>query len=177
MLTCAHMYTWVPSASWQASFMGGWVLQDASRLLDLCRQSVVFESSADLAACLAAIRVDSDVFVVRIKNRLDPHLLPHSDGSRCDSEPVAGYRDVAVNLRIKSPAAVSLGLDDHICELQLLLRSFAELKVKLFLYTSRIHPISYPFLLWSAFTLEDVPYPSFLLELGYGCCRQFMCRT
>ena len=123
------------------------MLQDASRLLDLCRQSVVFESAADLAACLAEIRADSDVFVVRIKNRLDPHRLPHSDGSRCDSMPVAGYRDVAVNLRIKSPEAVRLGLDGHVCELQLLLRAFAELKVKIFLYISWSTPISYPFLL------------------------------
>ena len=82
-----------------------------------------------MAACLSAVRVDRDVHALRVKNRLDPSPRPHSDGSRCDSEPVAGYRDVGVNLRITSPAAVSLGLDGHVCELQLLLRPFAALKV------------------------------------------------
>ena len=104
--------------------------QDVSRLLDLCRQSIVFDSAADLALCLAAIRADSDVLVVRVKNRMDPHPLTHSDRSCCDSQPVAGYRDVAINLRIRSQAAVRLGLDGHVCELQLLLRAFAELKVQ-----------------------------------------------
>ena len=100
-----------------------------SRLLDLCRQSIVFDSAADMAACLSAVHVDRDVQAIRVKNRLDPRPHPHSDGSRCDSEPVAGYRDVGVNLRITGPAAVRLGLDSHVCELQLLLRPFAELKV------------------------------------------------
>jgi hypothetical protein len=38
-------------------------------------------------------------------------------------------RSVIVNLRIKSPHAVKLGIDAHICEIQLVLRRFAELKV------------------------------------------------
>ncbi len=36
-------------------------LQDVSRLLDVCRQSIVFEDLAGVASCLAAMRLDSDV--------------------------------------------------------------------------------------------------------------------
>ena len=92
-----------------------------SRLLDLCRQSIVFDSAADVAACIRAVRKDSDAHVVRIKNKLDPAF---------DACPYGGYRDVAVNLRLSTPAAVRFGLESHICELQLLLRPYAEFKVK-----------------------------------------------
>ena len=40
--------------------------------MDLCRQSVVFEGPAGVAACLAAIRADPEARVLRVKNRLDP---------------------------------------------------------------------------------------------------------
>ncbi len=43
-----------------------------SRLVDVCRQSLVFRDPAGLAQCLRAIRADPDVVAVRIKNRLDP---------------------------------------------------------------------------------------------------------
>ena len=60
------------------------------------------------------------VEVIRIKNRLDPaHNAARS----------AGYRDVALNLRVMCAAARRLGVDTHVCEVQLLLRIFADLKV------------------------------------------------
>ena len=40
-----------------------------------------------------------------------------------------GYRNVAFNLRLRTAAARELGVDTHVCEVQLLLRPFAELKV------------------------------------------------
>jgi hypothetical protein len=80
----------------------------------------VFDLAADVAACIKAVREDSDAHVVRIKNKLDPAF---------DASPYGGYRDVAVNLRLTTPAAVRLGLESHVCELQLLLRPFAEFKV------------------------------------------------
>ena len=40
-----------------------------------------------------------------------------------------GYRDVAFNLRLRTAAAREFGVDTHVCEVQLLLRPFAELKV------------------------------------------------
>ena len=91
-----------------------------SRLVDLCRQCIVFDELAGLAACLRAIRADPDVAVVRVKNRLDPAY---------DARRSAGYRSVALNLRVVGPLTEGLGVDLHVCEVQLLHRPFAELKV------------------------------------------------
>ncbi len=74
----------------------------------------------NLMACLRAMNDDGDIVVVRIKNRLDPSY---------DSSQSAGYRDVAINFRIINPETKSLGLDTHVAEVQLMLRSFAEVKV------------------------------------------------
>ena len=41
----------------------------------------------------------------------------------------AGYRNVALNLRMVNVEAQKLGIETHIAEVQLLLKSFAELKV------------------------------------------------
>ena len=95
--------------------------QDPSRLVDVCRQSIVFENASDLAACLAVIAADPDVAVARVKNRLDP---AHN------ASPSAGYRSVALNLRLISAEARLLGIEAHVAEVQLLLREFAELKVR-----------------------------------------------
>ena len=93
---------------------------DVSRLLDVCRESVVFKSLRDLSTCLAAMAADSDVALLRVKNRFDPAY---------DSASSGGYRDVQVCLSFTSAAAaVRLGLDRHVCEVQLLLRATAELK-------------------------------------------------
>ena len=100
-----------------------------SLLVDVCRQSIAFESLAELTACLRAIAADPEVTVVRVKNRLDPAY---------DSADSAGYRDVALNLRIVSAAAQDLGVETHVCEVQLLLKSFAELKVPITLLPN--HP-------------------------------------
>ena len=96
------------------------LLQDASRLVDLCRQCIVFENLHDLAACLRIIRTDPDIRVKRAKNRL---------AASYDAGVSAGYRDIVLNVQLKSDAAVSLGVDEHVCEVQLLHRLFAELKV------------------------------------------------
>ena len=98
------------------------VLQDVSRLVDLCRQCIAFEDIQDLTSCLRAIEADPDIEVVRVKNRLDSEVSSARSG---------GYRDVALNMRIKNPTTVHLGVDLHICELQLILKSIARLKVQL----------------------------------------------
>jgi hypothetical protein len=95
-------------------------LQDVSRLLDFCRQSIFFDTIADVAACLAAISRDSDVAIARVKNRLSPTV---------DSAASAGYRNVAVNLRLVTPETLSLGLESHVCEIQLILLQMALIKV------------------------------------------------
>jgi hypothetical protein len=46
---------------------------DVSRLVDLCRQMIVFDQVEDLVDCLEVILRDEDVLVERIKNRMDVH--------------------------------------------------------------------------------------------------------
>ena len=49
--------------------------------------------------------------------------------SRVDSS--LGYRDVLINLRIVSQETVRLGVEIHVCEVQLVLDSFWMLKVRM----------------------------------------------
>jgi hypothetical protein len=103
--------------------------QDVSRLLDLCRQSIIFESIDDLATCLRTIDNDPDVHILRIKNRLDPNY---------NSLTTAGYRDVELNMLISNQATVDLGINTHVCEMQLIHQPYAELKV--IQHSSQIRP-------------------------------------
>ncbi len=58
---------------------------DVSRLLDMCRQMIVFESISDMCDCLAALMADSTIEIVRIKNRMT--------ASMDNADPLfAGYR-------------------------------------------------------------------------------------
>ncbi len=41
----------------------------------------------------------------------------------------AGYRDLRMNLRLETESTIRLGLDTHVCELQLMLLEFAHIKV------------------------------------------------
>ncbi len=96
------------------------MLQDVSWLVDLCRQSIVFEDVHSLAGCLRSIIADREIQVVRVKNRMDPEYNAHQS---------AGYRDVSLNMRIVNDRAEQFGLSGHVVEVQLLLKSVAELKV------------------------------------------------
>jgi hypothetical protein len=57
--------------------------EDVSRLLDVCRERIVFNTVQDLLVCLENISRDRCVRIVRIKNRLDPAYNAHE---------TAGYR-------------------------------------------------------------------------------------
>jgi hypothetical protein len=46
------------------------------------------------------------------------------------AEETAGYRDVGLNLRVVTAEAALLGVDGHVCEVQLLLLPFAKIKVQ-----------------------------------------------
>jgi hypothetical protein len=92
---------------------------DVSRLTDICRQAIAFDSPRDLLTCLQAVGHDEDVVVRRVKNSL---RAGH------DAAATAGYRMVMVNLSIATEAMRRVGADVHVCELQLLLREFAALK-------------------------------------------------
>jgi hypothetical protein len=95
-------------------------LQDISHLLDICRQTIVFEDPSNLADCLGLIGMDKEVQVVRVKNRLDPTY---------DARRSAGYRDVALNLQVATDEALDMGLETHVCEVQLMLLPMYQLKV------------------------------------------------
>jgi hypothetical protein len=56
---------------------------DPSRLLDLCREGIVFNTVEDLVCCVRALLNDEEIRVVRIKNRLDMDV---------DSALAAGFR-------------------------------------------------------------------------------------
>lgn len=91
------------------------------RLMDVCRQAVIFDAVDDIRRCLALIVADDErgiVRLVRVKNR----LAPGYDAGQC-----AGYRDVALNIRVAAPGQEGPGPAalQHICELQLILRPFA----------------------------------------------------
>ena len=60
-------------------------------MVDLCRQSLVFESVREVAACFRTIAADPAVRLLRVKNRLDPSYDPAH---------TAGYRDVGLNFQV-----------------------------------------------------------------------------
>jgi len=88
---------------------------DVSLLLDLVRQCIVFESMQDLLKAMRSIQDDGELEVVRIKNRMS---------AKYDARHSGGYRDCLVNVRIKTELTKKLGLDNHVCELQLILKQF-----------------------------------------------------
>jgi hypothetical protein len=57
--------------------------RDVSRLVDCCRQRIVFDAVDDVLECLGAVSRDSELVVVRIKDRMDP---------ACDASSTAGFR-------------------------------------------------------------------------------------
>lgn len=90
-----------------------------SRLLDICRQSIIFEKPSELAACLRVIANDPDVSIARITNRFDREY---------NARKSLGYRDLNLNLRIDTPETRALGAELHLCEVQMLPRKFSDLK-------------------------------------------------
>ncbi len=46
-------------------------MQDVSRLVDICRQQIIFESPENMLNCARLIVADPEILIVRIKNRLD----------------------------------------------------------------------------------------------------------
>jgi hypothetical protein len=92
---------------------------EVSRLVDVCRQTIVFETLQDVFICLSAMVADPDIDLLRIKNRYD---------TKYDSSLSGGYRDVNINLRFRSHLALLLGVETHVCEVQLVLLCVAALK-------------------------------------------------
>ena len=63
---------------------------------------------------------DPEADVLRVVNRLHHNY---------DATATAGYRDVALNVRLETAEIASLGLNSHVCEVQLVLIDFAKIKV------------------------------------------------
>jgi hypothetical protein len=101
--------------------------QATSHLVDICRQIIIFEDMSSLAECLRVIRLDKEASVVRIKNRLDPAY---------NARLSAGYRDVALNITLANDKTVDMGLEKHVCEVQLILLPMYQLKVSTQTYPS-----------------------------------------
>ncbi len=64
---------------------------------------------------------------MRIKNQLDPGPAGLQAGSR-DTAGATGYRDLALNLLVRSELARERRADWHVCEVRLMLIDFARLK-------------------------------------------------
>ncbi|EKX49294.1 hypothetical protein GUITHDRAFT_104824 [Guillardia theta CCMP2712] len=85
---------------------------DLSKVLDVVRECIIFNRVEDLKECIEEIFHDEDIEFVRIKNRLSKDHCAQSTG---------GYRDVLLNLRLRS-------FIFKVVEVQLILREFSELK-------------------------------------------------
>jgi len=90
-----------------------------ARLVDIARSAIVFRSMEHLTMCLGAIVTDNGVRVERLKNRLSPSYDPGETW---------GYRDVSVNLMMVCKEARAVGVELHMCEVQLMLQDFAHVK-------------------------------------------------
>ena len=105
---------------------------DSSRLMDIVRQSLVFADLQSLTRCLEDMVQDPEVQLVQIKNRMDPECdsraSSRAPGPFGSQAPSAGYRDVCVSLRLLTPAVVAAGAWGHVCEVQLMLLSVAQVK-------------------------------------------------
>lgn len=92
----------------------------ACKLLDVCRDSLVFEHTWELEEGLKSILEDKDIQVVYAKDRL---------GEDYDAEnKSSGYRDVLLNLRIITDETKRLGIAGHVVEIQLQLLQYAQIK-------------------------------------------------
>ena len=97
---------------------------DATRLRDLVRCSLVFETVEHMEAAVDVILSDPSVQILRVKNRF-------AEGYDARKES-CGYRDIQLNAVVTeqnfSADEIALGLHEHVCEIQLHLQPIYELK-------------------------------------------------
>ena len=93
---------------------------NASRLTDLVRSSITFDTLQQLCDCLErGILADGSVAAPHCKNRFDPAY---------DGKESAGYRNFAIYFTISNEYTICRGLDKHVCELQLGITAIDRLK-------------------------------------------------
>eukprot|EP00960_Hanusia_phi_P077632 768720-Hanusia_phi.AAC.1 len=88
---------------------------EASRLVDVLRARLVCRDWGCVRSCIQRIAEDSELQVIRVKNRFDRSYDPRQTG---------GYRDVCLNVCLVTDETWTLGVSGHVCELQLVLKSF-----------------------------------------------------
>lgn len=98
--------------------------EDVGRLCDLCRCSLVFEDVASLVEGLKGICKDEEVEVQSCNPLKQRFSIGYDDALS------AGYRDVQLSIKLKTKENVANGLAcaNHLCEVQLHLKSFYERK-------------------------------------------------
>ena len=98
--------------------------EDVGRLCDLCRCSLVFEDVASLVEGLKGICEDEEVEVQSCSPLKQRFAIGYDDTLS------AGYRDVQLSIKLKSKENLANGAEcaNHLCEVQLHLKSFYERK-------------------------------------------------
>ncbi|EKX49659.1 hypothetical protein GUITHDRAFT_104621 [Guillardia theta CCMP2712] len=92
---------------------------DVSRLMDIVRYALVFEDIVKLKQAVEIIRDDPAIYIARVKNRFDQSYISMKSG---------GYRDICLNIRVSNDYTRKFFVDNHLCELQLVLKSFMDLR-------------------------------------------------
>jgi hypothetical protein len=90
-----------------------------SRLIDICRERIVFEHVSDLASCLEHLANDPMITVMRIKSSMGA-----SDDKKSSMNIFA---QVAVNIKIDNEQTRRLCVHHHVCEILLQVKSMARL--------------------------------------------------
>lgn len=93
---------------------------DASKLVDICRERILFDSIEDMLKCCHSIICDKDIIIKRVKNRMSMHY---------DSNKTAGFRFLLFNFCIVTPETSRLQLDHHVCEVMLVHRPFYDVQM------------------------------------------------
>lgn len=92
---------------------------DASKLIDLVRSSITCGTLDSIIEIIKRIRDDPNIRILQIKNRFRPHYV---------SSESAGYRNVALSLRIDDATTKKFKVEKHVCELQVGLQVMDDVK-------------------------------------------------
>lgn len=92
---------------------------DASKLIDLVRSSIKFETVSSLIEAVERISADPKVAILQVKNRLNKNY---------DGRASAGYRNVSLSLIVVDEHTIKAGCQLHVCELQLGLKEIDKIK-------------------------------------------------
>ena len=96
---------------------------DWTKLCDLCRGSLVFDSLPPMEACLRAIGADEELLVLRVGD--DKMRLREDFDAAALS---GGYRDIQLCVRLDNAETRARGVHQHRAEVQLHLSSVLALK-------------------------------------------------